>query len=214
MSTTLPRDRVSEALALVSRIDLAPINAKLRHDDPSFWTEERVAETELDYRRFLALNLVHPEVSLSVNQALDDYWHQHILDTRKYAEDCETLFGRMLHHYPYFGLSDEAEWQENLDQFADTQQLWEDTFGVKLVDEPELTLDKPIGTYQEDPDGTGSSQIYAFPKACKSGQHCQKIIGPDRIDPRIRPLPEEPAKPLREPFGPPETPRQPPGQAS
>ncbi len=32
---------------------------------------------------------------------LDQFWHQHILDTPKYAADCNRLFGRMIHHNPH-----------------------------------------------------------------------------------------------------------------
>ncbi|HEX4814596.1 MAG TPA: hypothetical protein VFV66_17790, partial [Nonomuraea sp.] len=158
-----------------------------------FWTDEVIAGAELDYRRFLALNLLRPSTSLSVNKILDEYWHQHILDTRKYAADCEKIFGRLLHHYPYFGLGDEGEWQENLDQFAATRLLWEEAFGVELVGEPKLTLDKVVGGYSAEPDAT-PKRIYAFPQACKSSQHhCKKIIAPEHFDPGpIEPLPEEP----------------------
>ena len=198
MSTiSLASDEVAAAIAVVSQVDLAPINLKLRHEDPSFWTDELIAETELNYRRFLALNVLYPDTSLSVNKALDEYWHQHILDTRKYAADCDMVFGRFLHHYPYFGLDDEAEWQQNVDQFAFTQQLWEGAFGVSLVDQPKLTLDKVLGPYQDQPEHISTTQIYAFPQACKCGQHCQKIIGPDRINPEIKPLPQEPFTPIK-----------------
>ena len=33
----------------------------------------------------------------------------HILDTRAYSRDCEFLFGRFLHHFPYFGMRGDAD---------------------------------------------------------------------------------------------------------
>jgi len=39
---------------------------------------------------------------------VDAFWDQHILDTRKYAEDCAAAFGHFLHHYPYSGMGDEV----------------------------------------------------------------------------------------------------------
>ncbi len=199
MSTKTPsREDLDAAISVISQIDLTPINTKLGHEDPQLWTQETLAETELNYRRFLALNAVYPGTSLSVNKLLDEYWHQHILDTRKYAADCETIFGEFLHHYPYFGLEDEQEWQENVDMFAYTQQIWEEAFGVSLAGTTKLTLDKVLGGYSADPDLT-PKRIYAFPQSCKCGQHCKKIVSPERINPNpvVEPLPEEPFTPVR-----------------
>src|SRR6516165_2489405 len=95
MSTTAPASRhdVNSALEAVSQIDFSPINRKLQSENPAQWTDETLAEAETNYRRFLALNLLYPSTTLSVNKIVDEYWHQHILDTRKYAADCEKVFG-------------------------------------------------------------------------------------------------------------------------
>lgn len=126
----------STALAATRLIDLAPISQKLWHGNPIRWTRAILAEAETNYRRFLALHLMHPTESLVPNELLDEYWHQHILDTRKYAADCESVFGFFLHHDPYFGLGSEEERQRNLEAFATTQSLWEEAFGVPLLGEP------------------------------------------------------------------------------
>lgn len=34
------------------------------------------------------------------NKQIDEMWHEHILDTRKYSDDCQTVFGYYLHHTP------------------------------------------------------------------------------------------------------------------
>ena len=128
-------DAATDALAAVSQIDFSPINAKLQHENPAFWNDETIVETEANYRRFLALHLLHPLETLVPNKSLDEYWHQHILDTRKYAADCETIFGTFLHHDPYFGIEGEEDRQQNLEAFAVTQQLWEEAFGVLLLGE-------------------------------------------------------------------------------
>jgi hypothetical protein len=193
----MPGNAVDAALARVDQLDLSPINQKLQHDDPSFWTDEVLTEIEANYRRFLALNLLHPSTSFSVNKLIDDYWHQHILDTRKYAADCELVFGHVLHHDPYFGLEDEQEWQANVETFAFTQDVWEEAFGEPMVTTtPRLTLDRVIGGYQADPD-LSASRIYAFPQTCKCGQHCDKIISPEIFDPGELDLPLEPFEPVR-----------------
>jgi hypothetical protein len=204
MSTVTPsRDDVDAAVAVVNDVDLAPINGKLRHDDPETWTDEVLAEVEQKYRRFLVLNLLHPHTTLSVDLALDEYWHQHILDTRKYAQDCERVFGYLLHHDPYFGLDENGEeWLENVALFSATQDLYEEAFGVPYSTKKRLTIDKAIGGA---PTTDEPRRVYAFPQSCKSGQHCNKIIQPERFDPTLPALPREPFQapvPVVEPPGP------------
>lgn len=134
MSTvTLTTSHAATALAAAGKIDLSPINSKLRFENPSFWSDETIVAAEANYRRFLALHLLHPLATLVPNKILDEYWHQHILDTRKYAADCEEIFGFYLHHDPYFGIESEEDRQLNLEAFAATQQLWEEAFRVPLL---------------------------------------------------------------------------------
>jgi hypothetical protein len=177
------RDDVAAALGRVGEIDFSRINKKLQYDDPEFWTDERLREAEEAYRRFLALNLLYPSETLAVNRLVDDYWHKQILDTRKYAEDCERLFGSLLHHYPFFGLRGEADEGQNVPAFGVTQRVWEDAFGTPLVGgtkpgtEPRLTLDRVLSGLQSDDGGPD-----AGPRGCKNGQHCQKVIAPPEID--------------------------------
>ena len=70
------------------------------------WTEERVDAAQLEYVRFLILLqskpgfMLVPWLDASGRDDLDQFWHQHILDTEKYAADCKALFGRMIHHNP------------------------------------------------------------------------------------------------------------------
>src|ERR1700757_4712416 len=49
------------------------------------------------------LERLHRELREDTYQPLpvrQHLWHQHILDTEKYAADCKALFGRMIHHNP------------------------------------------------------------------------------------------------------------------
>ncbi len=38
---------------------------------------------------------------------MDDFWHQHILDTRKYRDDSETVFGYYMDHTPSLSPKDQ-----------------------------------------------------------------------------------------------------------
>ena len=179
---TPTEDDVAAGLAKVDAIDLTPINKLLRYQDPDFWTEEILVDVERAYRRFLVLNLLYPSETLAVNAILDEYWHNHILDTRKYAADCDQLFGKLLDHYPYFGIEDEDDRQAKLQAFAVTQDMWQSNFGATLTEElhqplseARLTLDRVIGDLQLVSDEV--SDVLVAPKSCKNGQHCKTVIG-------------------------------------
>ena len=64
------------------------------------------------YKVFLTLIIRHPRESIVPLGDIDAFWHQHILDTRKYVLDCQLTFGRFLHHYPYFGPRGDQDTQD------------------------------------------------------------------------------------------------------
>ena len=73
------------------------------------WSSDKTDQVELEYRRFLfALTRKRPEHTISPpTSEVDEFWHQHILDTRKYRDDCEKIFGHYMDHMP--GLSSEEQ---------------------------------------------------------------------------------------------------------
>ena len=68
------------------------------------WTREEADLIEPQYKAFLFLSQKYPQESIVPTKRLDEMWHAHILDTHKYAADCDEVFGSFLHHFPYFGL--------------------------------------------------------------------------------------------------------------
>ncbi|HSW20197.1 MAG TPA: hypothetical protein VLJ86_23450, partial [Ramlibacter sp.] len=60
---------------------------------------------------------------------IDRFWHMHILDTRKYAADCEASFGHFVHHFPYLGLRGEEDAQALQAAFLQMQALYVQEFG-------------------------------------------------------------------------------------
>ena len=71
------------------------------------WSLERAEAARAEYVRFLTLLQRRPAFMLipwpnkEGQDDLDQFWHQHILDTEKYAADCNALFGRIIHHNPH-----------------------------------------------------------------------------------------------------------------
>lgn len=95
--------------AVFETLDLAPIKMKLMHvESGEGWSALRADAVEMEYRRFLFLMKKYPDAQASPTVDVDTFWHYHILDTLKYARDCNALFGYFLHHYPYVGIGASA----------------------------------------------------------------------------------------------------------
>lgn len=94
------------------------------------WSLERAEAARIEYVRFLILLqrepgfMLVPWLNAEGHDDLDQFWHQHILDTAKYAADCKHLFGRMIHHNPHVvrGSQEESEAVEK------TRRLYARTF--------------------------------------------------------------------------------------
>jgi hypothetical protein len=115
----------------VMQLDLTPIKTKLMHvESGEGWSLDKANAVEKEYRRFLCLMKLFPEEQTAPLVDVDTFWHYHILDTMKYAADCEQAFGYFLHHYPYVGMDGtEEDEQFRLDSGVRMQQLYENLFG-------------------------------------------------------------------------------------
>ncbi|GAB4199560.1 MAG: hypothetical protein Fur006_50330 [Coleofasciculaceae cyanobacterium] len=115
----------------LKRLDLEPIAYKLMHpSEGTGWTYQETQQAIAGYLNFLSLIHLYPNLPLVPTQEIDRVWHHHILDTSKYAQDCQMLFGRFIHHFPYFGLRGESDRQNLHVAFEQTQTLFQEHFGV------------------------------------------------------------------------------------
>lgn len=107
--------------------------SRLKHKNTGTLEAEMSAEewekAEVEYRRFLQLKMLYPGVSLVPSKQVDKLWHAHILDTHAYREDCESLFGYFLDHYPYFGIYGKEDYNNLINAFEQTVELYEKHFG-------------------------------------------------------------------------------------
>ena len=116
--------------AAFEALDLNPIKMKLMHEaSGEGWSEMRTNAVETEYRRFLFLMKKYPDAGASPTVDVDTFWHYHILDTMKYARDCEAAFGFFLHHYPYVGIAAGTE-GEHVQAGERMRALYEAEFGV------------------------------------------------------------------------------------
>lgn len=121
-------------LNVIAAFDLNPIKVKLMHKESGEgWSQSQVDAVELEYRRFLHLLKLFPAEQVAPRFDVDIFWHYHILDTMKYAADCEHVFGYFLHHYPYSGLGGEDDEAARHRTGARTQELYKATFGEDYI---------------------------------------------------------------------------------
>lgn len=75
------------------------------------WTKEPTESAIARYLMFLAFKALHPDLEIVPSEDIDRVWHTHILDTQKYAANCQQVFGKFLHHFPYFGIRNQIDRQ-------------------------------------------------------------------------------------------------------
>jgi hypothetical protein len=121
---------VEQIVAAIQALDLDPIKVKLMDpEEGQGWSREYSDQMETEYRRLLTLSVKYPDETIAPGKDVDKFWHGHILDTMKYAEDCQNVFGYFLHHFPYFGMRGEED-AANLAQAGETtNRLYEKEFG-------------------------------------------------------------------------------------
>ena len=130
MDQQIQKKTPEQMVEAIFSLDLDPIKFKLMDANEGYsWTRAEADRHEQEYKRFLALVAKFPEEAIVPNKDVDKFWHGHILDTMKYAEDCQNVFGYFLHHFPYFGMRDEED-AANLAKASErTHSLYRQEFG-------------------------------------------------------------------------------------
>jgi hypothetical protein len=122
----MDKHSVESAYLKIDGIDFSSIRFKLMHQEHGCsWSSEKTKQAEALYKGYLALLLAYRSegIVLAPPQIADEYWHHHILDTKKYFRDCESIFGEYLHHFPYFGLRSEEDANDLKDSGELTHKL-------------------------------------------------------------------------------------------
>jgi hypothetical protein len=87
----------------IAGLELNAVRQKFAFKKGFWWRVRRDAgAVEREYRQFLYLIVCNPgQTVVPWSRDLDDFWHEHILHTAKYAADCQTIIGGMIHHNPH-----------------------------------------------------------------------------------------------------------------
>ena len=133
MSTFLksPSEILCTELGWLKLVDIEPLIISLMNSYA--WTELEARQASQNYLRFLCLLKLYPDRLLIPTQDIDRVWHCHILHTRQYRQDCQTIFGHYLDHDPKLNLR-----MSNRSLFAvyrQTKTLFEQHFGVSSFDD-------------------------------------------------------------------------------
>jgi hypothetical protein len=141
------KSTIEQVVSAIEALDLDPIKFKLMDKKEGHgWTREQADHYELEYKRFLTLLAKYPGELIAPSTEVDKFWHGHILDTLKYAEDCHQVFGHFLHHFPYFGMRGPED-AANLAAAAENmKRLYEKEFG-SLEQAPTSYCTTPQASY-------------------------------------------------------------------
>lgn len=84
-------------------------------------TKERAEEVFIECLKYLSIAAVSQGKNPAPSDALDVMWHAFIIQTREYAEFCDTHIGRFLHHGTTVGPRPDA--------YDNTLETYEASFG-------------------------------------------------------------------------------------
>ncbi|HZR99507.1 MAG TPA: hypothetical protein VFE37_12415 [Chloroflexota bacterium] len=86
------------ALCMLENYDLSAVRRRLLAE--GLLPHALVDEAILEFRRFLALHVVLGRPVGMISAQVDHVWHTCLLFSRLYADLCERVFGRFVHHEP------------------------------------------------------------------------------------------------------------------
>jgi len=133
--TTRPEPDV---IAAIHALDLESVKARVT--DPELgegWARDYADRIEAAYKTYLTMLVKYPDEAddILLSKDVDEFWHTHILQTRKYTEDCQKVFGNFLHHEPHVGEVTATDLARRSALAEKTRHLYEMEFGsAELAD--------------------------------------------------------------------------------
>ena len=132
MKTKLTNRPVEQVIASIRALDLESV--KIRLMDPELgegWTRQYADGIEQGYRTYLTMLAKYQDHAedILLSKDVDEFWHTHILQTIKYTEDCEGVFGKYLHHAPHIGEVTQADVEKRIALAEKTRRLYQREFG-------------------------------------------------------------------------------------
>ena len=132
MQARLTTKPVPQVIAGIQALDLESV--KIRLMDPTVgesWTREYADSIEVAYKTYLSMVAKYQDHAedILLSNDVDEFWHTHILQTMKYTDDCQAVFGKYLHHQPHIGELTQADHEKRARLAEKTLQLYQREFG-------------------------------------------------------------------------------------
>lgn len=132
MTPTLPVINRSLAQQYLDQLDLSYIVDSMCATSYALprWLPSEAQQCAQLYKNFLWLCKKHGAEALVPTREIDEFWHNHILFTRRYQRDCQHIFGAYLHHEPS---SPDEDPQALIRAFTHTKALYLSEFNQPLI---------------------------------------------------------------------------------
>src|SRR6266704_4302147 len=132
MQAQLTTKPLQQVIAAIQALDLESV--KTRVTDPELgegWTPAYADSIETAYKNYLTMLVKYQDDAedILLSKDVDEFWHTHILQTIKYTEDCEAVFGKYLHHAPHIGEVTSADKEKRIALAEKTRRLYQREFG-------------------------------------------------------------------------------------
>src|SRR6267154_4205344 len=132
MKTQLMNRPVEQVIASIRALDLESVKVRLM--DPELgegWTRDYADGIERGYRNYLTMLAKYQDHAedILLSKDVDEFWHTHILQTIRYTEDCEVVFGKYLHHNPHVGEVTQTDVEKRTALAEKTRRLYQREFG-------------------------------------------------------------------------------------
>jgi len=132
MQARLTSKPEGEVIAAIHALDLESV--KLRMMDAELgegWTREYADSIEVAFKHYLTMLVKYQDDAedIMLSKDVDEFWHTHILQTVKYSQDCQAVFGTYLHHNPHIGERTAADLEKRAALAEKTRSLYEREFG-------------------------------------------------------------------------------------
>jgi hypothetical protein len=121
-----------EVIAAIQALDLESVKSRVMDTElGEGWSREYADSIETAYKTYLTMLVKYPDDAedILLSKDVDEFWHTHILQTRKYREDCQKTFGNFLHHEPHVGRVSAEDHEKRTVQAEKTRSLYEREFG-------------------------------------------------------------------------------------
>ena len=92
-----------EKLKLIDEFDYAHVARKTREEfrEKSMVVDQAYLHRAIEaLKQYYAVALLDPDNMHAVSEAVDPFWHSHIIFTREYHDFCQHVFGQYIHHQP------------------------------------------------------------------------------------------------------------------